>query len=354
MKVLKKFALLFISIFIMQAVFAQPVITSNINLSIGDTYRYDGYNKVTNIEPCPPGANQTWNFADVTGEEILTGATYRCVDPATTPFADSSAAQNATICTVDTNFNLGIDYFYYLNSNSSQVVTASGSITPNGDALYGGFFAGDGYVWYEFPFTYHDSYDYSYEVMDYKITEGYYYHHDSSTVTVEADAYGTITTPVKTYQNTLRIKQTHHQYNWMRLNPGDDWIFIGDLIQISYRWIAPGIKVPVMTFIEFEGTDEYTAHYLVEHNFATGIEEGVGCRIELYPNPVTDHFTIQSDKAFIGIRLFSLNGEQKNMASFGVNQTNRQTIDFSRYSKGVYLIELEFDDSSTITKKIIK
>lgn len=353
MKVFKNFALLFISTFVMQAAFAQPVITSNINLTIGDSYRYDGYDKVTNAEPGSPGANQIWNFADITGDEVLTGATYRCVDPSMTPFADSSAVQNADICTVDTNFNLGINYFYYVNSSSSQVMTAGGSITPNGDALYGAF-SGDGYVWYEFPFTYNGSYDYSYEVMDYSISEGYYYHHDSSTVTVEADAYGTITSPVKTYQNTLRIKQTHHQYNWMKLNPGDDWMFIGDITQISYRWMTPGIKVPVMTFIEYEEPDEYTVHYLVEHNFTTGIEEGVGCQIELYPNPVTDHFTIQSDKAFNDIRLFSINGEQKNRASFRTNQTNRQTIDFSRYSKGVYLIELEFDDGTTVTEKIIK
>jgi len=53
---MKKFTLLFISIVAVLSLFSQPVLTNSINLNIGDTYRYDGYSEVTNIEPGPGGA----------------------------------------------------------------------------------------------------------------------------------------------------------------------------------------------------------------------------------------------------------------------------------------------------------
>ncbi len=225
---MKKFILVFISIVSVLPLLAQPVITHNINFSFGDTYRHNGYDGgIVNGEPGPSGANQIWNFANVTRDEALTGNTYFCVDPSTTPFADSLAVQNADISTVFYTSDGITQYFYFISSTTSQVLTASGDTTPSGNFGYGDII--DGYVQYEFPFTYNDSYDFSYEVMDYGSAQGYYFHRDSSTVTVEADAYGTITTPVDTYHNTLRIRITHHEYNWMKLNPGDDWMFIGDV-----------------------------------------------------------------------------------------------------------------------------
>jgi len=347
---MKKFISIFISIVAALSVFAQPVITSDINLSLGDTYRLDGYTGgIINGDPGPPGANQIWNFANVTGDVALTGNTYFCVDPSATPFADSSAVQDADISTVFYTSDGDASYFYYINSTSSQVLTASGDTTPDGNFGYGDII--DGFVQYKFPFTYNDSYDFSYEVMHFGSTQGYYFHRDSSTVTVEADAYGTITTPVDTYQNTLRIKTTHHEYNWMKFNPGDDWMFIGDAIFIYYTWMAPGIKVPVMIVTTGEDSEVYSVNYLVEYNFTMGIEEQPDCRIELYPNPVTDRLTIQSDKPFTSIRLSSINGQLMKAAAL---QTNRLTIDFSKYPKGIYLAEIEFNDGSHLTKKIIK
>ncbi len=350
---MKKYALLFISIVAALSVFAQPVITSDINLSLGDTYRHDGYDGgIINGDPGPPGANQIWNFANVTGDEALTGNTYFCVDPSATPFADSSAVQNADISTAFYTSDGIATYFYFINSTSSQVITASGDTTPSGNFGYGDII--DGFVQYEFPFTYNDSYDFSYELMHFGSAQGYYFHRDSSTVTVEADAYGTITTPVDTYQNTLRIKTTHHEYNWMKFNPGDDWMFIGDVILIYYKWMAPGIKVPVMIVTTGEESEVYSVNYLVEYDFKTGIEEQPDCRIELYPNPVTDRLTIQSEKALNGIRIFSVTGRQMDEVFIGTNPAHQHTLDFSMYPEGVYFIELEFNDGSMITKKIIK
>ncbi len=175
--------------------------------------------------------------------------------------------------------------------------------------------------------------------------------HDSSTVLVEADAYGIITTPTGTWQNTLRIKKTQHQYLWVRLNPGDTWFFLGDNIGIEYRWMAP--KMPVMFVAGFEGSDEYTVHYLVDYNFTTGVTENADNMINIFPNPATDWLTIESPEVFNNISLFLMNGRQMNEFNL-TNPVSRQTIGFSKYPKGVYLIEIGFDNGNVLTRKAIK
>lgn len=74
MKTIKKLTLFLVSTLVMHVAFAQPVINSSINLSIGDSYRMDGYDYVTNIDPSPSGPNQTWDFANVTGDLVITGS----------------------------------------------------------------------------------------------------------------------------------------------------------------------------------------------------------------------------------------------------------------------------------------
>ena len=211
-----------------------------------------------------------------------------------------------------------------------------GSVSPNNNAFYGDFI--DGIMEFEFPFTYNDSYDYSYEAQGFDVTQKYYYMHDSSTVLVEADACGIITTPTGTWQNSLRIKKTQHQYLWVRLNPGDAWLFLGDNIGIEYRWMAPGIKMPVMFVAGFDGSDEYTVHYLVDYSFTTGVAENADNMIKIFPNPATDWLTIESPEAFNNISLFLMNGRQMNEFNL-TNPVSRQTIGFSKYLKCVYLIE---------------
>jgi hypothetical protein len=350
MKTIVKITLPLIYAIAVQFSFAQPVLTNSINLSIGDTYRYDGYEYVTNIDPGPSGENQIWDFANVTGGMVLTGDTQVCVDPSSTPYADSAAVINADICAVGVGSS-GTDYMFFVNNSTSQIVTALANMPQDNDTSYSDII--DGITEFEFPFTYTDSYDYSYELQGFNVTQNYYFMHDSSTVSVEADAYGTVITPAGTWEDALRLKKTQHQYLWMRMSPGGDWLFLGDNVEIEYRWMAPGIKRPVMYVAVYEGSDEYTVHYLVEYNFTSGTYENTENTITIFPNPVTDRLTIESPDVFNSIRLFSVNGRQ--MKEFNlINPVNRQTLDFGNYPKGAYLIEVGFDNGSVFTRKIIK
>jgi hypothetical protein len=86
----------------------------------------------------------------------------------------------------------------------------------------------------------------------------------------------------------------------------------------------------------------------------TGEQQSRNVQVDVFPNPVTDNLTIQSEKALSCIWLLSVNGRQMDKISFGTPHTNRYNMELGMYPEGVYFIKLKFDDGSVLTKKIIK
>ena len=346
---MKKFTLIFVSIIAVLSVFSQPVLTSSINLTIGDTYQYNGYQEVTNIEPGEGGANLTWDFSNINGN-FYTGIGAICVDPSTTPFADSVAVAAANICTSPVG---GIGpYQYYDNDNSSQNLIAMGFMAESGNSFstYTNVLTAC-----EFPFTYNDSFDDTWELMTYNINDGYYNMRDSAFMTVEADAYGTITTPLGVFSNTLRVKTTTIDYSWMRFEAGGDWIPLGSFTDIEYKWFAPNIKVPVMFIQEMEWMpNSYSVRYLADYDFTTGIKDNADYHLEIFPNPTTDRVSIKTDELIDRISIYTLNGHQLNVVNSQSSQSHQKIINLSSYPKGVYLIEIGFEDGGIVIERIIK
>jgi len=347
---MKKFTLLFISFLAVQVLLSQPVLTNSLNFTIGDTYRYDMYHEVTNIEPGPGGANLVWDFGNVTGATYIEGEGGICVDPSTTAFADSAAVANATMCLRNEETPDNSPYQYMESNNTSQNLIAMGFLA-GGSANFTTYTNPQTVI--EYPFTYGDSFDDTWELLMYSIDLGYYFNRDSAIVTAEADAYGTITTPVGVFQNALRIKTTTTDYSWTNYG-GTGWISNGSFTDVSYQWYAPNIKTPVMTIGEMEWLPGYMVSYLVEHNFSTGIEDRADYYLEVFPNPATDKVTIKTDKIFNRVSIYSLNGGQMFVANSQTGQAHQKTIDFSQYPKGIYLIEVVFEDGSVVRERIIK
>jgi hypothetical protein len=348
---MKKITLLLISVFAMQALFSQPVLTNSLNFTIGDTYRYDGYQEVPDIDPGAGGANLTWDFSTISGGTYYEGIGAICVDPSITAFADSAAVANANICIRNPETPPVGPHQYYNCNSTSQDLLALGFLAAGNNSFttYTNNVTG-----LEFPFTYGDSFDDTWESMMYYIELGYYFMRDSAIVTVDADAYGTITTPAGEFQNVLRLKRTTIDYSWMNYG-GTGWLFNGSFTDINYEWYAPNIKVPVMIIQEIEwlpGT--YEVRYLVEHNFSTGIEDIADHRLEVFPNPTTDRVTIKTDKKFNSVSIYSLLGKQLDVVTSQTGQSHQQTIDLSKYPKGVYLIEVGFEDGNAVKERIIK
>ena len=350
-KIMKKFTLLFISIFAVQCLFSQTVLNSSYNFTIGDTYKYNGYSEVTNIDPGSGGANLVWDFGTISGGNYYEGVSSICVDPSITAFADSAAVDDANICIRnEENPDVGPNQYYNCN-NTSQNLLAIGFL-GTGNNSFSTYT--DNQTALEFPFTYGDNFDDTWEQLMYHIDMGYYVMRDSSIVTVEADGYGTITTPAGEFQNVLRLKRTTIDYSWANYT-GTGWMSLGAGTDIQYEWYAPNIKVPVMIIMEFDWMPgSYNVRYLVEHNFTSGIKERVDYNLEIFPNPTTDRVTIKTDKRFNSASIYSLNGSQLNVVTSQTGQHHQQTIDLSKYPKGVYFIEVEFEDGNVVKERIIK
>ncbi|MCK5137716.1 MAG: T9SS type A sorting domain-containing protein [Bacteroidales bacterium] len=347
---MKKITLVIISLFTLQALFSQTVLTSDLNFKIGDTYRYDGYLDVPNIDPGPGGANFTWDFGNISAGTYYEGNSAICVDPSTTAFADSAAVTNANICIRNLdNPNFG-PYQYYDCNNTSQNLLAMGFLGTNNNSFTP---YSDNATALEFPFTYGDSFDDTWELLMYYIDKGYYFWRDSSIVTVEADAYGTITTPAGEFQNVLRVKRTRIDYSWYDYT-GEGWVPDEPFTEIQHEWYAPNIKVPVMIILEIDWLPGYNVRYLVDHNYSTGIEDRANYHLEIFPNPATERVTIKTDKLFNSVCIYSITGQQLDVAISQTGQLHQQTIDLNMYPKGVYLIEVGFEDGNVVKEKIIK
>ena len=89
-----------------------------------------------------------------------------------------------------------------------------------------------------------------------------------------------------------------------------------------------------------------------------GLEEiGIDLKLNLYPNPVKDHLTLEMNldqSRDIGLRILNLNGQV--MLAEGTQKYNVGTqvinIDMSSLSTGTYLMQLEVDGQS-VTKKVV-
>jgi len=80
-----------------------------------------------------------------------------------------------------------------------------------------------------------------------------------------------------------------------------------------------------------------------------GMSEIAGDKINIYPNPVTDHFTLNSNgQGFVEV--YDITG--KLVLRSGIN-CNAQSFDVSKLAKGVYAVKVN-NGKNTFTQKIVK
>ena len=69
--------------------------------------------------------------------------------------------------------------------------------------------------------------------------------------------------------------------------------------------------------------------------------------VAIYPNPTKYVIRIQANQNVEKVVLYTVLGEE-------MFQSSKNTIDMSGMSQGMYMLQIEFSNGSTITKKIIK
>ena len=69
-------------------------------------------------------------------------------------------------------------------------------------------------------------------------------------------------------------------------------------------------------------------------------------KASMYPNPASDHFTIEMENEVKSVEIFSLQGQK-------VLTSKNKNVDVSGLSKGMYLVRIEDVDNAVATKKLI-
>jgi len=376
---MKKNGLIIMMLFFVSSLFSQVVLNNSLNFTIGDTYRIDGYYNVPFIDPGEPGANKAWDFEEIEGEMFIEGEPAICVDPATTPFADSAATGASQICTKSQNTGDFGPYEYFHSTNSFSDVLAIGWYEA-GNTSYGDYVPN--YRNLSYPLSYGDSYDFNYDYMSYHLDLGYHYYRDSGYVEVTADGWGSIITPLGTFPNVLRLKVTSTEHTWYRFEASEPWMYTGEFVTTSYQWFAPDIKVPLMNIqIEeilrpgfFQAIPEHYSipfrqpfssyqqewgqkgglnivQYLAAYDFSTGFDDHSESCFVAYPNPAKTSFHIPGPWGLKTKEVIVYDYSGKVVLK---RKTVDDLIDGLTLSPGLYIVEVQSGLKTMRTKLIIQ
>lgn len=318
MRVLKKsFHLLLICILGLGKATAQaPTLTSSdFSPVIGEIFYGDLLDSVSLsvIAPGPGGANQTWNFANITALVPDTASVIsRIGTPAETSFPTADYSMSHT---VDNSY-----YYYYASTDrvSEAGVAFDGGITIVYD---------NAIDWLRFPMTYNDTYidsiHGSYSAQSIQVTR-------AGNVTALADAYGTLILPSGTFNNVLRVR-----YNETITDSSSNGQFQATIE--LFVWILPGFNYALLSHSTTTTGGQtstnggmFTSQLVSNPEALSSIKSYV-----LSPNP-TSHSTwvryALTKPAPVSLQLVDIHGREVHSKDFG------------KQNPGLYDYELEVAD----------
>lgn len=216
--------------FILHLCIAQsPVLTgASSNLQIGESLTAQGF---AYVAPGSAGANQTWDFSAITSPGT---ATFTTLNPATT--TNSASFPSATVATLQTVPSPTYNYY----SASANSFNAEGYAYSNGMVLIYSNVAKQMSYPFALDSSFTDTYTGTYVSGGNTITR-------TGTMTVTADAYGTLILPYGTINNVLRVLSVDNFTETGNANTSTTTI---------YSWYLPGVHYPVLQLstVSFNGT----------------------------------------------------------------------------------------------------
>lgn len=295
---------------------------------------------VTTIDPTPAGANVTWDFSNIT-VPIVEGITAICVDPKTTPFADSIPEANLCIKNKD---SIDGPYQYILQQNDKTELLAMGWY-EGGNTSFTRYKTGNTIL--ELPTSFGSSYEDYFSFVMYN--SGIPFMIDTTFQIIEADAYGTVITPFATYTNVLRIKRKATTQTYINIGAG--WNKTTLNVLIEYQWFKSGIPTTIMSVSEFNGDKKYMINYRAS-NASTSFEQKTSNNnLHIFPNPATDHINILCNgPGKKVIELYAIDGSSILKATM---ESKKYQLNMSSFDVGYYIIKVKCEEE-TYTRKILK
>lgn len=296
---------------------------------------------LTNHQPGPSGPNQNWVFLNNT---VHNATTTSVVLPSTTPYASDFTNSNQAYTNDNTAY-----VFFSSSTNSLYTDGAAGDLLMNGDNILTVF--NPTLLLHNFPKTYGDvstdfyAFDAQADGSSFSVDAVWLFH--EGTVFDTVDAWGTITTPVGTY-NCLRQKHVEHSYDSLLIRlfppPFGTWttFSVGRDTSVSYSWLALETKMNVaeLSFDTLGNPKNFT--WTLIPPLTTSIESVDETGIMVYPNPVSDFLSISSPEPG---ELYSLDlwDNTGRLVKSVVISANTQ-VSIEELNTGIYLYELRHNN----------
>ncbi len=303
----------------------------------------------TGINPGPAGANQTWNFTAYPDTGAPVSLTY--VNPASTPFAVDFPNSNYAFEseTIDGAINYG---YYNLNASSFELL---GNATVNADNTTQVISLSNPQTALSFPATLNSTNSDTYKVQ---FANELFSIASTGTATYIADAYGTLTTSLGTYNNVLRLKRRNTSLDTISSPFGT---FYGTSSSTAYEYmrVAAGATLAAWTIsydtsqtdLGGETISLNTRHTTGEFPAATE-QANNAVNLGVFPNPASNQVLIMLTEDAI-VSVFDLGGRAMLSQEFSLIGGSMPILNVSALPAGTYIAQAKGKTFSSSAKLII-
>ncbi len=311
--------------------YAQPTLTHTIVPVIGNTIVTNSSD--TAFSEGPAGANQTWNFSSFTNTGNYS-ADY--VNPSTTAYVDSVPGSNLAAN--------GPGATVYYNSTNGIL-----ELMGIGTAAYVVIYS-DPSTLYSFPFTFNSSVNDN-NAGHYVYGGGTIYDTRTGTTQVDGDAYGTVTTPLGTFPNVLRMKTVQNTTDVTSFSTSNSTV-------TSYTWYSPAYN-----------------NLIAQINYTVGDVGGVPYSVKsINYGAVTPSAIININNLNEGLFIANLNNEsytiqlrnggtiqsatvtdmQGKTVIVSDNNNSTVVIDMKNFAAGIYIVRILGNDGKFYQTKLLR
>ncbi len=332
---MKNFSSLAALVLLSTSLSAQIQITSADMPVIGDEL-LRSIDTVPGFGPGGGGPDQVWDFSSALEDQSVTTSV---VDPASTPSADQFGSSNLAITTD------GLNYSYLTNSSPEMTVDGfAGDPLGDGTLMIDAPFA-PALTLHQFPRQYTTAFtdDFGFDVTADGSGFGVYQARirEVGVVQDNTDAYGTITTPVGTYDclrsRTLTIRTDSIFAQLIEILPMT-FLFATVDTTVTYSWHAVETKLPVaeMTVDSVGNAVDFTWSAIEPNSTAVANASPTNNALTLFPQPAMDRVRIGAEgSAFTSVTVCDLNGRT---VLRNTRVMANDWLDLSTLPSGVYVV----------------
>ncbi|AEA42914.1 T9SS type A sorting domain-containing protein [Fluviicola taffensis] len=316
---MKKSSLFLFLVLVNNITNAQNLTRSDIGYQIGENYIMF---QSMYLNPGSDGIGVTWDLSSMTDQFGQIDVT---ISDNTSLFPNSNAVMAMSI---------GYNDYFNITNNSIEVVGGDfngGSIKNYTNAQ----------TFINFPITSLSNFTDTYESNS----------NGGSEVTLgniheEFSGSGTLITPIGTFTDAIRLKQTRIQSSTINSITQID-------TTISYLWFKAGVhhELAVLQTIKSTLGDGENGYY-TSADPALKMEENQLFNVSIYPNPTSGNIQIKSTENILSLKIYKLSGElvlEKDISnSLGIE------LNIDNLNSGIYLIHFYDENGATSVKRISK